>query len=83
VSRVINNTCLLVRYRAMDVLLLRANFGNVFTESLPSSGHMRHNIAMSKHSISKLARINIGVFGKCSCRNILQLTLCVRGCKAT
>jgi hypothetical protein len=44
-SRIIKNVCLLVRYLAMDVLvLLRAKFGNVFTEPLPSNGHTRHNI---------------------------------------
>jgi hypothetical protein len=32
-------------YLAIDILLLlRANFGNVFTEQLPSNGHTRHNI---------------------------------------
>jgi hypothetical protein len=28
----------------MDVLLLRANCGNVFIEPLPSNDHIRHNI---------------------------------------
>jgi flagellar biosynthesis protein FliQ len=42
-SHVIKNVCLLVRYLAIDVLLLRANFGNVFTEPLPSNDHTRHN----------------------------------------
>jgi hypothetical protein len=38
------NACLLVRDLAMDVLLLlRANFWNVFTEPLASNGHTRHN----------------------------------------
>jgi hypothetical protein len=45
VLRVIKNACLLVRYLAIDILLLlRANFGKVFTEPLPSNGHTRHNI---------------------------------------
>jgi hypothetical protein len=44
-SSVINNACLLVRYVAMDVLLLlRANSGNVFTVPLHSNGHVLQNI---------------------------------------
>jgi hypothetical protein len=44
VSRVMKIACLLVRYLQMDaLLLLRANFGDVFTDPLPSNGHMRHN----------------------------------------
>jgi hypothetical protein len=34
------NTCLLLCYLGVDVLLLlRANFGNVFIVPLPSTGH--------------------------------------------
>jgi hypothetical protein len=55
VSHVTKNACLLVRYLIMNVLLLlRANFGNVFTETLPSIGHMRHNIYHRKNLKSHL-----------------------------
>jgi hypothetical protein len=44
-SSVVKNACLLARYPAMDVLYCwERNFGNVFTEPLPSNGHMRHNM---------------------------------------
>jgi hypothetical protein len=47
VSRVIKNACLLVRYLSVDILLLlRANFGNVFTDPLPINGHTRYNIIL-------------------------------------
>jgi hypothetical protein len=43
-SSVVKNACLLVRYIAMDVLLLSAFVvGNVFTEPLPSNQYTLHN----------------------------------------
>jgi hypothetical protein len=48
VSHVIKNACLLVRYLALDfLLLLRAYFRNVFTEPFPTNGHMRHNMEVN------------------------------------
>jgi hypothetical protein len=42
---VIKNACLLFPSVAIDVLLLlSANFGNVYSAPLPSSGSLRHNI---------------------------------------
>jgi hypothetical protein len=40
-ASVVKQACLLMRYLALDVLLLR---GYVFNESLPSDGYTRHNI---------------------------------------
>jgi hypothetical protein len=42
-SSVVKNACVLARYLAMDgLLLLRAYAFGMFTEPLPSNGHMRH-----------------------------------------
>jgi hypothetical protein len=60
VSRVIKNACWLVRYLAIDVLLLRANFGHVFPEPLPRNGHniyqttWRHRICWSSGNACRL-----------------------------
>jgi hypothetical protein len=53
IASIVKEACLLIRCLAMDVLFLPVGSrGNVFTESLPSNGHTRHNIIFPSTSNS-------------------------------
>jgi hypothetical protein len=72
-SSFIKNACLLVRYLAMDVLW-EHNSWTVFTEPLPSNGHMRHNIFVQKKSVLD-KKNSVAVLWLVSCVNVWKLSM--------